>query len=191
MPVSTFIQLWQTTHEYFDSEGITNLLWVFSPQRKTSPAPQTYYPGDAWCDIVGLDIYGNTLDAIPPNYAEMIKFGKPFVLGEFGPGSGTSQPNPGAFDYGKLLDMIAAKCPKAKYFMSWTDNYAIVKQSGAVALMNDARAIMRDEIGVVTPPPPPPPPPVIDASAELAAVYSELGELEMKLNALRDKLGLG
>ena len=56
-----FIRLWKYMFDYFESEGIRNLIWVWTTQ--TSVLDKTdyaYYPGDDYVDIVSRDIYGNS-----------------------------------------------------------------------------------------------------------------------------------
>ena len=158
-----YIALWSDMHRYFDGKGLSNLVWMFSPNRWYSgiKRPELYYPGGALVDLIGLDHYGSNLDEVPAGgYTALVALGPSFLLGEFGPGSGGSAPAAKTFDYGKLLDMMAAKCPLAKGFMAWNEGYSIIKQNGSIALMTDARAITRDKVGTPgTPPTPPPPPP--------------------------------
>ena len=47
--------LWIYMFEYFESRGLNNLLWVWTTQTKDA----AFYPGDAYVDIVGRDIYNN------------------------------------------------------------------------------------------------------------------------------------
>lgn len=47
--------LWIHMFEYFESRGLNNLLWVWTTQTKDA----AFYPGDAYVDIVGRDIYNN------------------------------------------------------------------------------------------------------------------------------------
>jgi hypothetical protein len=52
-------QLWQFTMSYLrDTKKVHNLLYAYNTDRFTSPEEYLErYPGDAWADIVGLDIY--------------------------------------------------------------------------------------------------------------------------------------
>ena len=47
--------LWHYMFDYFQSQGLNNLIWVWTTQTKD----HEYYPGDDYVDIVGKDIYGN------------------------------------------------------------------------------------------------------------------------------------
>ena len=58
-------QLWTTMFDYFASRGVKNLIWVWTTQNYNGD-PATYkqdtdwYPGEAYVDIVGRDLYGYT-----------------------------------------------------------------------------------------------------------------------------------
>ncbi len=61
----TYKQLWQTMFNYFQSKGIHNLIWVWTSQNYNGDSTQydndaAWYPGDAYVDIVGRDLYGTT-----------------------------------------------------------------------------------------------------------------------------------
>ena len=47
-------ELWKYTYEYFQSKGIHNLIWVWTSQNN---GDTDWYPGDAYVDIIGQDIY--------------------------------------------------------------------------------------------------------------------------------------
>ncbi len=47
-------KLWIHMFDYFQSQGLNNLIWVWTTQTKDD----AFYPGDAYVDIVGRDLYG-------------------------------------------------------------------------------------------------------------------------------------
>lgn len=47
--------LWIYMFEYFEQQGLNNLIWVWTTQTKD----EAFYPGDEYVDIVGRDIYNN------------------------------------------------------------------------------------------------------------------------------------
>ena len=57
--VSEYMALWRMTHEYFTEErGLTNLVWAYSPGGGADAAEyMERYPGDAYVDLLGTDIY--------------------------------------------------------------------------------------------------------------------------------------
>jgi len=51
-------ELWRLTRKVFDSKGIDNVLWAYSPDRLNSyEAYIERYPGDEYVDIMGADCY--------------------------------------------------------------------------------------------------------------------------------------
>jgi mannan endo-1,4-beta-mannosidase len=50
-----FKNLWVYMFEYFEQQGLNNLIWVWTTQAKDDE----FYPGDEYVDIVGRDIYNN------------------------------------------------------------------------------------------------------------------------------------
>lgn len=52
-----FKQLWIYMFDYFQSQGLNNLIWVWTTQTKDD----AFYPGDQYVDIVGRDIYNSNV----------------------------------------------------------------------------------------------------------------------------------
>eukprot|EP00808_Paulinella_micropora_P000401 g24882.t1 len=107
-------KLWIFTHNYLTvQKGLTNLAWVWNLQDIWSdnlPAHvQSYYPGDAYVDVVSVDFW----DSQQPKsdwYQAMVDLArpgnKPLVLGEVG-----------------QIPTVASlqSQPKWKYFMLWSE----------------------------------------------------------------------
>ncbi|SEU10966.1 mannan endo-1,4-beta-mannosidase [Draconibacterium orientale] len=49
----SFKQLWIYMFDYFELQGLNNLIWVWTTQTKDDD----FYPGDEYVDIIGRDIY--------------------------------------------------------------------------------------------------------------------------------------
>ncbi|MDR0962762.1 MAG: glycoside hydrolase family 26 protein [Mediterranea sp.] len=49
-------KLWQYMFDYFEAQGLNNLIWVWTSQTRDD----AFYPGDDYVDIVGRDLYGST-----------------------------------------------------------------------------------------------------------------------------------
>jgi beta-mannanase len=100
-----YVAAWQRVHAIFEREGATNVAWVWSPNTLgESPSwihEQVYrslYPGDAYVDWVGLNIYntGPHVQWLAPSwrslsaalaepYAAITRLtDKPLILGEVG-----------------------------------------------------------------------------------------------------------
>ncbi|MBF0545243.1 MAG: hypothetical protein HQM08_12465 [Candidatus Riflebacteria bacterium] len=81
-----------------------------------------YYPGDSYVDIVGLDLYNDTIDQPVINaYNTLTSHSKPFVLAEFGPNTNTTAKTANLFDYSSLITLIRTSISKTCYFMAWSD----------------------------------------------------------------------
>lgn len=55
-----FIAGWKYIVEYFASKGVTNVKWAWNPNiwgGASTQDPTTYYPGDLFVDLIGLDGY--------------------------------------------------------------------------------------------------------------------------------------
>jgi beta-mannanase len=102
-----YVAAWRYVHGFFERAGATNVQWVWNPNTLwggTSPAAdhlqrwQRLYPGDAYVDWTGLDIYntGPALDwgapywrsletALSEPYAALANLSpRPILLGEVG-----------------------------------------------------------------------------------------------------------
>ena len=53
----TYKKLWIYMFNYFEAQGLNNLIWVWTTQTKDN----AFYPGDEYVDIIGRDIYNNTV----------------------------------------------------------------------------------------------------------------------------------
>ena len=95
-----YVDMWHYIYNYFENEcGLTNLYWNFSPNysENVSDSPTTrmsttyLYPGDEYCDMVGVDWYsnGNLEISIGYNYLNLVDLSrKPGAINEFGPNGG-------------------------------------------------------------------------------------------------------
>lgn len=48
--------LWIYMFNYFESQGLNNLIWIWTTQTKD----EDFYPGDDYLDVIGRDIYGES-----------------------------------------------------------------------------------------------------------------------------------
>jgi len=80
-----FADLWRLTYDrLLRHRGIRNLVWVWSPNAPngdTQPYAD-FYPGDAFTDVVALDIYEGAFSQ--QTYDELVRFAgnKPIAIGE-------------------------------------------------------------------------------------------------------------
>ena len=136
-----FLALWRHLFAYFCVErGLDNLLWGYTPNKGTGRPGAYYYPGDDYCDIVGIDHYGNEIDLI--GYDELVTTGKPICISEIGPKRGTN----GAFDYNQVIRVIKERYPKIVLFQSWSLEWAMIRNQNAAALLADPWVLNRDDL---------------------------------------------
>jgi mannan endo-1,4-beta-mannosidase len=65
--------LWHITREVFDSKGLDNIIWVYSPDKLENVAEYTErYPGDDYVDILGTDAYHFNGEAGLAEYRERV-----------------------------------------------------------------------------------------------------------------------
>ncbi len=64
---ASFKELWITMFDHFKAEGLNNLIWVWTCQTDD----EDWYPGDAYVDIVGTDIYNSGASVAVEQYDEI------------------------------------------------------------------------------------------------------------------------
>ncbi|PKL84371.1 MAG: hypothetical protein CVV24_00070 [Ignavibacteriae bacterium HGW-Ignavibacteriae-3] len=154
-----WIAIWIHCFNYLTVEkNLNNLLWVFSPSAKESSISNPsfkrddfYYPGNQYVDILGVDVYNDTLDV--PFYNTLKSYGKPLAVCEFGMSKQTAGKAKN-YDYRIFLNQIKNKYPDFIYWMSWNDftnqqntiYYGMTNQNNVVDILNDAWVINRNEI---------------------------------------------
>jgi len=163
LPVaSDYVALWNFTYDYMTNvKGLHNILWYFTPSAKGSgvgnPSFKSelfYYPGDSLVDIIGLDIYLDSLDI--PNYNSIIATGKPVGIAEYGPDKNTAQSGAFTFDYTILINQIKQKYPELNHWLSWNhfytmgqwNYYSMSTQLNADQLLSDTWVMNLDEINM-------------------------------------------
>lgn len=75
-------KMWIAMFDYFKGEGVNNLIWVWTSESDDSD----WYPGDAYVDIVGRDLYDKDTNASTAAYqTEFARYGhKVIALTEMG-----------------------------------------------------------------------------------------------------------
>jgi len=151
------VLLWQYTHDYFASHGVTNVLWMLNlnawDQRNhgsTYYNGSDYYPGSAYVDIVSMDSYPP--DAGPwvtAMYNYFVTTGKPIFFGEVGSNSDDSAVVVDTFDNSTILAQVKANFPKVVGMSFWCLNQGIAKQNGASKLMSDPAIITLSDVPAV------------------------------------------
>jgi mannan endo-1,4-beta-mannosidase len=150
-PTAEMITVWQQMHDYFVSQGVTNVLWVFNVNSWTGNYTQ-YYPGAAYVDVVSWDAYPPTSG--DPTYTALASLGKPVMLAETGvEGANNNAVAPFSGDNSQLLATVKANFPKVIALVIFCQNWALSEQNGAAALMNDPATIAMSDLpsGLVDP----------------------------------------
>jgi pimeloyl-ACP methyl ester carboxylesterase len=124
--VSDFRAMWRGVFKYLTvTKSLHNLLWVYSANHNEggSMDPTAYYPGDDVVDIVGLDIYSDTLQAADPGkpgYAEMVALNKPFAVTEYGPDNADSMADGATrLPNDEVIQVIKAQYPQTVLATAW------------------------------------------------------------------------
>ena len=147
-----FKKLWVYTHNYFEVvRQLDNLLWVYGPnyQYNNDLKPTNYYyPGDEWVDIVGLDIYANTLDDIDVNESltSLLTYDKPLCIAEIGTAV-NERLKENETDNLRYLDLNEYPVSYFLVWNSWPTHYGSIRDSkNADELLNHDLIITQDEV---------------------------------------------
>lgn len=151
---SDYSRLWQYMFNYFtNTKGLDNLLWLYAANNQwsaTGTPVDFYYPGSAYVDIVGQDVYSFDNITLRPNANgscnKLAALGKPFGISEEGP---WREDYDGSWDNNVIIDKIKNECSQAVYFQQWNSwqmsKSAIIDVKNSNQLLNDPWVITRDE----------------------------------------------
>lgn len=139
-------RLYQITHDYLVSKGLSNLIWVWNVQDNPAGGWSTYYPGSSYVDVVSLDAwYKNYPSAADYQQIQSIAGSKPIAIAEMG------KVPTAAF---------LASQPRWSYFMLWSEQLQGSNTNAEIQATYFApRVLNRGEVvlpgGGSTPTPPP------------------------------------
>jgi mannan endo-1,4-beta-mannosidase len=78
-------KIFQQMRDYFDSQGLDNLIWVWNVQDNPAGGWANYYPGANYADVVSLDVwYKSFPSAGDYQQIQSIAGGKPIAIAELG-----------------------------------------------------------------------------------------------------------
>lgn len=142
----TFRKVWRQLFVYYTRDkGLHNLIWVWSPLVSTKALD--YYPGNAYVDVTGLDIYAKSVASAQAVYKKLKTIEKPFAVTEFGPpGNALDNTSPRHYDYGPFARQIAEFLPDAVYFLAWRDAWGLHRNLNAKRLLDDPLVLNRGEL---------------------------------------------
>jgi hypothetical protein len=153
MSSGTQAALWRYTENYFENQGIHNVLYEYC-----IIGGVTGYPGNQYIDIVSWDQYGELSGGyVPPVYSALLGYGKPIAIAEnncsASGGACDTASNPYGYD---AQDSDArAVMPKLVWINYWWGpNAGVANNQGAgtgadpywLAYMQDSFNIMRPEV---------------------------------------------
>lgn len=133
--------MWIAMFDYFKAQGLNNLIWVWT----TETGDEDWYPGDAYVDIIGRDLYGNSSSSCASQYASIVDaYGNKMVaLSECGYSEYTTSV------VGKISEQWAAGA-RWLWFMPWYDNAGAASfhadQSWWQDAMNQDFVITREDL---------------------------------------------
>lgn len=141
-----FRKVWRELFDYYTNvKGLHNLVWVWSPL--VSAKAMDYYPGNAFVDMTGLDIYAPGVASAQSVYAALMQTGKPFAVTEFGPpGNSLDNASPRNYDYGPFARQCAEFLPDTCYFLAWRDAWGLHRNLNARQLLDDPLVLNRGEL---------------------------------------------
>jgi mannan endo-1,4-beta-mannosidase len=156
-------QLFRITHDYLvKTKGFTNIAFVWDMQDIGAPggAPggsdfADYYPGDAYCDVAALDVYGDGYSNTS-YYSAMLALakGKPIAIGE-------------TFDLPSAG--VQQSMPQMSFFMMWAYGVYKISNQDLTATYTDPRTIRLSDM-----------PGWLDAIARARGRRGSLGPLEAR-----------
>ncbi|MFG6278491.1 glycosyl hydrolase [Microbacterium sp. 5K110] len=78
-------KIYQQMKDYFDAQGLTNLIWVWNVQDNPNANWSSYYPGSSYVDVASLDVWYKSYPS-SGDYAQLqnIAAGKPIAIAEMG-----------------------------------------------------------------------------------------------------------
>ncbi len=150
-----FQALWQYTYNYMtNTMGLHNLVWEYAINAGYTLPGRTLtdtYPGSAYVDITGQDIYSNNpgIDG-QSTYQALVALDKPTALAEFG--SGGASGGDTNFSMPTLISQIQTYMPKTVFWLQWWaqnaggNGWGIEQDQNASAALNDGYVINRGQI---------------------------------------------
>ena len=143
----SYKNLWKYIYDYFVNElGLTNLLWVFSPNNDEGyyVDVEYCYPGDDYVDMTGLDWYtkGNyEVGAREKAYPRMMKMGMPVALTEYG-SNGTLD----AMGTWNDIQRMYQDGMKITYVLTWSAQNSFINSGKAKELMEMPETLSQNEV---------------------------------------------
>lgn len=138
---TSFKKLWIMMFDYFKEQGLDNLIWVWTSVGNDDD----WYPGDAYVDVVGRDLYGNSVATCSEEFQSLQnKYGKIVTLSECGVSTATDGTTTAI---GTIADQWAAGA-KWSWFMPWYNADVHTTKEWWQAAMQMDNIITRDKVNL-------------------------------------------
>ncbi len=151
-----FVDMWKYVYDFFTVEkGLTNLLWEYSPSTSTHIDLMELYPGDEYCDMVGIDWYTAGKFEIGENdgYKRLMETGKVTNLAEFGIGDSlmaeTKEEQERLYDAEKFIGNAYSmyyEDMNIGYLMTYAGQTGLLWLPGGDKVMQDERVLELKEM---------------------------------------------
>ncbi|MBR3967842.1 MAG: leucine-rich repeat protein [Clostridia bacterium] len=146
VPAEKFKALWRYVYNYYEDElGLTNLIWVYSPNNNTGSLVDVNYsyPGDKYVDMTGLDWYSSGKYEIGSgSYKQMMAHGMPVAITEYGGTNGDLD----SIETWNDIQRMYSDGMKITYIMTWTGDHRFTSAGKAAELMSKPDTLSRDEV---------------------------------------------
>ena len=146
VPAEKFKALWRYVYNYYEDElGLTNLIWVYSPNNNTGSLVDVNYsyPGDKYVDMTGLDWYSSGKYEIGSgSYKQMMAHGMPVAITEYGGTNGDLD----SIETWNDIQRMYSDGMKITYIMTWTGDHRFTSAGKAAELMAKPDTLSRDEV---------------------------------------------
>ncbi|MBG0563732.1 glycosyl hydrolase [Actinoplanes aureus] len=128
-------KIYQQMRDYFDSQGLDNLIWVWNVQDNPTANWAQYYPGANYADVVSLDVWWKSHpSAADYSQIQSVAAGKPIAIAEMG-----KVPN---------ASLLSSQ-PRWAYFMIWSEQLLGSNSTAEIqAAYNLPRVLNRGEINI-------------------------------------------
>jgi len=146
LPPAQFVSLWQFVRDYLTkSKGLTNLLWVWSVNAGfVSYPPQSRYPGDAYVDVTGIDVYSSNPADAAGDVATLVALGHPVMLSEFGSGSAAAA-DP-TFEETTLIAALKGPLSKIVAWQQWWSPWGMETAAAVKPALADPWVLNRGDL---------------------------------------------
>jgi mannan endo-1,4-beta-mannosidase len=154
------VDIWHYVYDYFTEEwGLDNLIWCFAPNVSTAESVMSLYPGDEYCDMVGVDWYtsGNLEIANDNNYLHLTDLSrKPGAITEFGTSATLTAEDPAdQIDlynamtfYDEIYDLVEDGY-SFTYVITWYNRYGITYLGLGDELMEQEMTLNQSEVKAI------------------------------------------